>query len=82
MSLQTRDLLDIFSDGIPGAKDGMQQEFGEARLDDVLVTEMNKPLDKHPHGYQHRRSVDSQPGGPGCSDAGAATKAVTRRASG
>jgi sigma-B regulation protein RsbU (phosphoserine phosphatase) len=43
--LQTGDLLAIFSDGIPEAMDGAQQEFGEARLADVLVTEMNKPLD-------------------------------------
>jgi serine phosphatase RsbU (regulator of sigma subunit) len=35
----------IFSDGIPEAMDATQQEFGEARLADVLVTETNRPLD-------------------------------------
>lgn len=43
--LQTGDLLAIFSDGIPEAMDGAQQEFGEARLAELLVTEINKPLD-------------------------------------
>jgi phosphoserine phosphatase RsbU/P len=43
--LQTGDLLAIFSDGIPEAMDVAQQEFGEARLADVLVTEINEPLD-------------------------------------
>ncbi len=43
--LKTGDLLAIFSDGIPEAMDAAQQEFGEARLSNALVTEMNKPLD-------------------------------------
>jgi sigma-B regulation protein RsbU (phosphoserine phosphatase) len=43
--LQTGDLLAIFSDGIPEAMDGAQQEFGETRLAELLVTEINKPLD-------------------------------------
>jgi len=43
--LRTDDLLAIFSDGIPEAMDGAQQEFGEARLAELLVTEMDKPLD-------------------------------------
>ena len=43
--LRTDDLLAIFSDGIPEAMDGTQQEFGEARLAELLVTEMDEPLD-------------------------------------
>lgn len=43
--LQSGDLLAIFSDGIPEAMDRSQQEFGEARLADLLVAESSQPLD-------------------------------------
>jgi phosphoserine phosphatase RsbU/P len=43
--LRTGDLLAIFSDGIPEAQDAAAQEFGEARLRDLLVREADKPLD-------------------------------------
>ncbi len=44
--LRTGDLLAVFSDGIPEAFDAAEQEFGEARLSELLVIEMNKPLEK------------------------------------
>jgi len=43
--LRSGDLLAIFSDGIPEAEDAAEQEFGEARLADLLVTQVDKPLD-------------------------------------
>lgn len=43
--LQTGDLVAIFSDGIPEAMDREQQEFGDARLAEVLVAQASKPLD-------------------------------------
>ncbi len=43
--LRTGDLLAVFSDGIPEAFDAAEQEFGEARLAELLVIEGNKPLD-------------------------------------
>ena len=43
--LRTGDLLAVFSDGIPEAEDDATQEFGEGRLAELLVTQMDKPLD-------------------------------------
>jgi sigma-B regulation protein RsbU (phosphoserine phosphatase) len=43
--LQTDDLLAVFSDGIPEAEDAAEQEFGEARLRELLVAQIEKPLD-------------------------------------
>jgi sigma-B regulation protein RsbU (phosphoserine phosphatase) len=43
--LRTGDLLAVFSDGIPEAEDAAEQEFGEARLAELLVTQIDKPLD-------------------------------------
>ncbi len=43
--LRTGDLLAVFSDGIPEAFDAAEQEFGEARLAELLVNEIDKPLD-------------------------------------
>jgi phosphoserine phosphatase RsbU/P len=43
--LRTGDLLAVFSDGIPEAEDAAEQEFGEARLADLLVTQVDKPLE-------------------------------------
>src|SRR4029077_1894707 len=43
--LRTGDLLAVFSDGIPEAEDAAAQEFGEARLAELLVTQIDKPLD-------------------------------------
>jgi sigma-B regulation protein RsbU (phosphoserine phosphatase) len=45
VQLRTGDLLAIFSDGIPEAEDAAVQEFGEARLAELLVTQTDKPLD-------------------------------------
>ncbi len=42
--LRTGDLLAVFSDGIPEAQDVAEQEFGEARLAELLVSEVDKPL--------------------------------------
>jgi sigma-B regulation protein RsbU (phosphoserine phosphatase) len=42
--LQTGDLLAVFSDGIPEAEDAAEQEFGEARLAELLAAQMDKPL--------------------------------------
>ena len=44
--LQTGDLLAIFSDGIPEAEDAAEQQFGEARLAELLVTQADQPLDR------------------------------------
>jgi sigma-B regulation protein RsbU (phosphoserine phosphatase) len=44
--LRTGDLLAVFSDGIPEAEDAAEQEFGEVRLADLLVTASGQPLDK------------------------------------
>jgi sigma-B regulation protein RsbU (phosphoserine phosphatase) len=43
--LRTGDLLAVFSDGVPEAEDAAEQEFGEARLQELLVTQSDKPLD-------------------------------------
>jgi sigma-B regulation protein RsbU (phosphoserine phosphatase) len=43
--LQTGDLLAIFSDGIPEAEDATEQEFGEARLAELLAAQTQQPLD-------------------------------------
>jgi phosphoserine phosphatase RsbU/P len=43
--LRTGDLLAIFSDGIPEAEDAAEQEFGEARLAELLGIHTDKPLD-------------------------------------
>jgi sigma-B regulation protein RsbU (phosphoserine phosphatase) len=43
--LQTGDLLAVFSDGIPEAENAAEQEFGDARLAELLVTQVDKPLD-------------------------------------
>ncbi len=43
--LQTGDLVAAFSDGIPEAEDAAEQEFGEARLAELLVAQFDKPLD-------------------------------------
>jgi sigma-B regulation protein RsbU (phosphoserine phosphatase) len=45
VQLRTGDLLAVFSDGIPEAEDAAAQEFGEARLAELLVTQTDKPLD-------------------------------------
>jgi sigma-B regulation protein RsbU (phosphoserine phosphatase) len=42
--LQTGDLLAVFSDGIPEAEDAAEQEFGEARLAELLAAQVDKPL--------------------------------------
>jgi len=44
--LRRGDLLAIFSDGIPEAMDRAEQEFGEARLAELLVAQADEPLDK------------------------------------
>jgi sigma-B regulation protein RsbU (phosphoserine phosphatase) len=44
--LRTGDLLAVFSDGIPEAQDAAEQEFGEARLAELLLTQRDKPLDQ------------------------------------
>ena len=46
VQLKTGDLLAIFTDGIPEAEDATEQEFGEARLAELLVTQIGQPLDK------------------------------------
>ena len=43
--LRTGDLLAVFSDGIPEAQDATEQEFGEARLAELLVTQNGNRLD-------------------------------------
>ena len=43
--LQSGDLLALFSDGIPEAMDAAQEEFGEARLAQILAAEAQQPLD-------------------------------------
>lgn len=43
--LQTGDLLALFSDGIPEAQNAAEEEFGEDRLSELLVTNADKPLD-------------------------------------
>lgn len=43
--LRTGDLLAVFSDGITEAQDVAEQEFGEARLGELLLTQIDKPLD-------------------------------------
>lgn len=43
--LRTGDLLAVFSDGVPEAEDAAEHEFGEARLQELLVTQSDKPLD-------------------------------------
>ena len=43
--VRTGDLLAVFSDGIPEAADSAEQEFGEARLAELLVTQLDKPLE-------------------------------------
>ncbi len=43
--LRTGDLLAIFSDGIPEAMDAAEQEFGDARLAELLVAYRDRPLD-------------------------------------
>jgi len=42
--LQTGDLLAVFSDRIPEAEDAAEQEFGEARLAELLAAQVDKPL--------------------------------------
>jgi sigma-B regulation protein RsbU (phosphoserine phosphatase) len=44
--LRTGDLVAIFSDGIPEAENAEEQEFGEARLAELLIAEARKPLDE------------------------------------
>jgi sigma-B regulation protein RsbU (phosphoserine phosphatase) len=43
--LRTGDLLAVFSDGIPEAENAAEQEFGEVRLAELLVTANGQPLD-------------------------------------
>jgi sigma-B regulation protein RsbU (phosphoserine phosphatase) len=43
--LRTGDLLAVFSDGITEAQDAAEQEFGEAGLAELLLTQIDKPLD-------------------------------------
>ncbi len=42
--LRTGDLVAVFSDGIPEAFDAAEQEFGETRLAELLLSEVDKPL--------------------------------------
>lgn len=44
--LQTGDLLAIFSDGIPEAENASAQEFGEARLGELLAKDAGESLEK------------------------------------
>ncbi|HVB36991.1 MAG TPA: SpoIIE family protein phosphatase, partial [Vicinamibacterales bacterium] len=44
--LRRGDLLAIFSDGIPEAMDRAEEEFGEARLAELLLAQADEPLDK------------------------------------
>ncbi len=44
VELQTGDLLAIFSDGVPESEDAAEQEFGEARLTELLLAERDQPL--------------------------------------
>jgi sigma-B regulation protein RsbU (phosphoserine phosphatase) len=44
--LQRGDLLAIFSDGIPEAEDAAEKEFGEARLGELLVSQIGIQLDE------------------------------------
>lgn len=43
--LRTGDLVAVFSDGIPEAENVDEQEFGEARLAELVVSEFDKPLE-------------------------------------
>jgi sigma-B regulation protein RsbU (phosphoserine phosphatase) len=43
--LRTGDLLAIFSDGVPEAMDAADQEFGETRLAELLITHCEEPLE-------------------------------------
>jgi sigma-B regulation protein RsbU (phosphoserine phosphatase) len=45
-TLESGDLLAIFSDGIPEAEDGAAQEFGEARLGELLAQHAAEPLEQ------------------------------------
>jgi sigma-B regulation protein RsbU (phosphoserine phosphatase) len=45
VQLQHGDLLAIFSDGIPEAENAVAQEYGEARLAELLVANSGAPLD-------------------------------------
>ena len=44
--LQKDDVLALFSDGIPEAEDAAAQEFGEARLGELLAQHAQEPLEK------------------------------------
>lgn len=44
IQLRTGDLLAVFSDGIPEAFDAAEQEFGDTRLAELLISEIDKPL--------------------------------------
>jgi phosphoserine phosphatase RsbU/P len=46
VQLKKGDLVAIFSDGISEAMDAAQQEFGAARLAELLVVQRDKPLDE------------------------------------
>lgn len=46
MQLLPGDLVAIFSDGIPEAENAAEQEFGEARLGELLRTHADRPLDE------------------------------------
>jgi sigma-B regulation protein RsbU (phosphoserine phosphatase) len=43
--LRTGDLLAIFSDGVPEAMNAADQEFGETRLAELLITHCEEPLE-------------------------------------
>jgi sigma-B regulation protein RsbU (phosphoserine phosphatase) len=43
--LHSGDLLALFSDGVPEATNAQDEEFGEARLADLLVAHSGEPLD-------------------------------------
>jgi phosphoserine phosphatase RsbU/P len=43
--LRSGDLLAVFSDGIPEAENAGEQEFGEARLGELLQQRSAEPLD-------------------------------------
>jgi sigma-B regulation protein RsbU (phosphoserine phosphatase) len=45
-ALQQGDLVAIFSDGIPEAENAQEQEFGEARLGELLAQHAAEPLDR------------------------------------
>jgi sigma-B regulation protein RsbU (phosphoserine phosphatase) len=46
ITLRPGDLLAIFSDGIPEAENATEQEFGEARLSELLAKNAGEPLEK------------------------------------